>query len=404
MENLGNSISIDSEVIGNNIKYFYEASGPWENVFCNEETDSWFIQKNREYRFFVDYDVDLTGLPKSLAIIPLLSNIIPIAWFYDAEVFVPELDLDFYEALSDVKLGMSERHPNAKLAGNIVVEKLVKNQITKGNESISLFSGGVDATFTAISNLQSNPILATVWGADIYLSQEKEWEEVNRQNKLSAEKFGLGYASIKSSFRSFINYTVLKHDFDLPLQMPSWWYSVQHSIALVSLCAPLAWARNANHIFIASSYSLADDPKTKCCNWPNIDGNVRFGGLSVTHHDFRYTRQEKVRAICKYFENEQQPLNLRVCWSSVRATNCCDCEKCARTIYGIIAEGHDPNNFGFNCNEEIYERLQNRIQSGKIRVSSFWDAISDRMVVNVPNWRTIPHIRAMMEAHARTKK
>ena len=395
-----NRLKVRAEVIGNRINYVYEVQGPWGEAFSTAESESWFIAMNRgAHRFFAEYDADLTGLPHSIAILPFIANVLPMAWFYNAEVYAEEVDRDFFESMPAVKAGMARRHPGAELGGNLIAGKLVENSIEKGKNALSLFSGGVDATFTAISNLEKTPILATVWGADIYLKQEKEWAGVVKQNEKTALELGLGFSAIKSSFRSFIQYDVLKKDFDLPLKMPSWWYSVQHSIALVALAAPLAWARKANHIYIASSYCFEDDPATKCCNWPDIDGNVRYAGLSVTHHDFNVTRQQKVAAICEFFEERKRPMNLRVCWSAVAATNCCACEKCARTIYAIIAEGHDPNNFGFSCTPEAYANLEKLISERKIFVSSFWDAVAARMKVNVPDWQNVSHIAAMMRAH-----
>lgn len=399
-----NKVSVRARVNGNRIDYEYDVSGPWQEAFNGPKAKGWFIQMNGgEFRFFAEYDVDLTGIPQSLAVLPFLANVLPMAWFYDAEVHIEEVDRDFYECLPAVKSGMMNRHPPAQLGGKLVVDRLISNQIEKSDRAISLFSGGVDATFTAVSNLASKPILTTVWGADIYLRQKTEWAEVAKQNAGTAADFGLDFASIKSTFRSFLNYEVLKRNFDTPLKMPSWWYSVQHSIALVALVAPLAWAHKANCIFIASSYSVEDDPETKCCNWPDIDGNVRYAGLSVTHHDFNFTRQQKVSEICKFYAQHQRPMNLRVCWSAVSATNCCACEKCARTIYAIIAEGQDPNNFGFACTPEVYANLEMRVRSNEVRVSPFWDAVAQRVYENVPNWRDVPYISAMMEAHGRVK-
>ena len=36
-----------------------------------------------------------------------------------------------------------------------------------------------------------------------------------------------------------------------------------------------------------------------------------------------------------------------MCWESSGGSNCCNCEKCWRTILGVYAEGFDPREFGF---------------------------------------------------------
>lgn len=394
-----NTITIREEIASNRINYTYNVAGPWAEAFHLGPAADWFLRSNGVWQFFAGYDRDMAGLPPSIAVIPFLANLVPLAWFYDATIHVDEIDQDFLESLAAVKEGMARRHPNATLGGRIVARNVVRNEPRAGNATLALFSGGVDATYTAVTKKDMKPILVTVWGADIYLKQNEIWKDVAERNRKIARDFGTRFAPIKTSMRSFLNNGMLQERFAKPLRFPNWWYSVQHSIALVGLCAPLAWKTGAGQVIISSSYSVKDDPETKCCNWPDIDGNMRFFGTSVLHHDFAVTRQKKVQALAAHVRETGSRLDLRVCWKALQSNNCCKCEKCARTIYAIIAEGEDPNDMGFVCTDETYAELQELIQNGAIQPGTFWTEVVTRMKENRPGWQDVPHIAAMVAAY-----
>jgi hypothetical protein len=55
----------------------------------------------------------------------------------------------------------------------------------------------------------------------------------------------------------------------------------------------------------------------------------------------------KIHNITQYSKESGKKVPLRVCWESSGGSNCCNCEKCWRTILGIYAEGFEPKEFGF---------------------------------------------------------
>ena len=58
--------------------------------------------------------------------------------------------------------------------------------------------------------------------------------------------------------------------------------------------------------------------------------------------------KKKIANICTYRKKIDKDIKLRVCWISDSGENCNHCEKCIRTILGIVAEDENPVNYGFN--------------------------------------------------------
>ena len=54
---------------------------------------------NRSNFLEIEYSESMIGLPKSICVIPLICDILPIIWILDAELYVPELDKSFYNSI-----------------------------------------------------------------------------------------------------------------------------------------------------------------------------------------------------------------------------------------------------------------------------------------------------------------
>ena len=122
----------------------------------------------------------------------------------------------------------------------------------------------------------------------------------------------------------------------------------QHGIGLIGHAAPLAYLFNIDNLYIASSYTIKDKGKVTCASDPTIDNYVKFSDCHVIHDGYEYGRQEKIANICTYRKKIDKDIKLRVCWISDSGENCNHCEKCIRTILGIVAEDENPVNYGFN--------------------------------------------------------
>lgn len=344
-----NRIEIDLPVINkNSIIYNYIVYGEWKEVFRLDNV------------FKIEYSCDVSGLPASVAIIPFLANLIPIAWVYDAEVYVPICDKDFYKSIPEVKKGYEEMYPMLHFGGTLNANAIEENCSKGCNRSIVFFSGGVDAFSTLISHKDEHPILVTLWGSDVFFDDVKGWNNVKNHISKTCRLFETDSILVKSSFRMFLNEGLLgecvKDSGD------GWWHGFQHGIGLIGHAAPLVYIKGVEKVYIASTYTIKEKGKVTCASDPAIDNHVRFCSSKVFHDGYDFNRQDKVHNIVIYSEEKKANIPVRVCWQSKGGRNCCACEKCWRTILGFYAEGANPVKYGFDYDDEMLINLSNKMQ------------------------------------------
>ena len=318
-------------VEGNIIRYEYDVQGSWAEAFAAEEV------------FFIEYSCDVSQVPVSVLLIPLLSNVLPMAWVYDAAVYVPECDRAFLESLPEVKAGFEKMYPMLVFSGELHVEKIVDHTAVSAGGSAAFFSGGVDAFDTLVRHREEVPTLLTLWGSDIRLTDRIGWERVLQHLQKTAAEFGVDYVTIRSSFRLFLQEGVLS--LHCKKSGDAWWHGFQHGMGIAGHAAPIAYLKGKQFVYLASSFTAAD--RVTCASHPEIEGRLKFCSAQMVHDGFEFHRQNKISHLVQFVRQQHHPLNLRVCWESSGATNCCRCEKCGRTILGILAEKADPSAFGF---------------------------------------------------------
>ena len=97
---------------GGRISYDYSVSAGISSYF------------NQKKSFYTLYDQDISETPLSLAVIPLLANIMPISWFVGFDVHIDEIDETFFESLKILKEQFIKFHPNKIYKGNYMLIKL----------------------------------------------------------------------------------------------------------------------------------------------------------------------------------------------------------------------------------------------------------------------------------------
>lgn len=295
--------------------------------------------------FTVEYCVNIEQVPDAIAVIPFVCSVLPIIWLTDARLIVEELDKAFWECLPLVKGGYETMFPESTFAGEIQCADRVSFENPSADQSAVFFSGGLDAVHTLVTHLQEKPALICIWGADIRFENRQGWEKVHRGISAYAEQYGLTETVIRSSFREFDNEGLLHREFYERLQ-DGWWHGVKHSLGLLGHSAPYAYLFGISTVYLASSNCPQDGP-VRCASNPLTDDHVRFGFTRVVHDGFAFSRQDKLRSIVKYANAEGARPGLRVCWESQSGRNCCRCEKCFRTMAGLVAEGALPEEYGF---------------------------------------------------------
>lgn len=331
---MSNRIVIQSPVIKENkITYTYQVSGEWKEAFRTKEA------------FFIEYSRDISSVPESIAIVPLLGNLLPMAWVYDAEIIVPACDKDFYDSIEQFKQGYKDMYPMMQFGGKLIIDRIEENTLADQNGVAAFFSGGVDAFNTLTQHADEKPTLLTVWGSDVNLEDVEGWNRVKAHLEQTAQDFDIQFVTIKSAFRKFLDEGVLSRK--VAVSGDGWWHGFQHGLGIYCHGAPLAYALGLKHIYFASSFTAADRGKVTCASDPTIDNFVRFCGASIVHDGYEYTRQMKVHNITQFVKKTGKRIPLRVCWESEGGSNCCHCEKCWRTILALYAEGENPKEYGF---------------------------------------------------------
>ncbi|MCL2363880.1 MAG: polysaccharide pyruvyl transferase family protein [Defluviitaleaceae bacterium] len=385
------------------ISYRYRIEGDWIKYFRTEEnwnntelSPFWGkVFPSFEWMYY-EYSVDIGNVPYSIAILPLLSNIVPMAWLFDAKIHVDEVDDTFYHALDSLLNGFKKYKPKwfeHTNRGNscIYTKNIIQNQNSvqtvsffnifrakkslKKTNALVMFSGGVDAWDTLIDTIHLKPDLLTIWGCDIYPNNIKGWEVASAANKEVADSLGLNFFHIKSNFRSIINYGVINaHMKYLHPGFDNYWYNIQSRVSCLGMAAPFSYAKDIRIVFIGSSYSLEDGINSFSGSNPLTDENVKFSNTFTVHKSFQKSRNEKIRNIISWAEKNKQSPVLRVCWQSNGGQNCCVCEKCVRTWVSILSEGADLAKYGFDLTQDKVKKAHEALLSNAIKITKFWDA------------------------------
>lgn len=140
----------------------------------NDIEISYDVTREIEHFFFVGdaykmhFYEPIKKLPKSIAVIPFLTFVLPVAWATDSIVEVEELDEDFYNYVSNLKHSLQKMHTKCDFSGGkLKVEKIIKNKQKNQSNSSMFYSGGVDSLSSLISVRKYSPNLITIWGSDI---------------------------------------------------------------------------------------------------------------------------------------------------------------------------------------------------------------------------------------------
>ncbi|WP_282148190.1 hypothetical protein [Algibacter lectus] len=355
----------------NNIDFSEEGKKISYNYTLNPKIKSYF---NVDKPFYVLYDKDISKTPLSLAIIPFLSNIMPISWFVGFDVYIDEIDETFYQSLANLKEQFIKYHPKNDIKGTLHVNKIVKNEFNGNNTSL-LFSGGLDSFESLTRHYHKNPYLISIHGADVEIEDTVRWNEFK---KFNAEEKILDQSRlfyVESNLREFYTYKV-----DLLVDGLGWWGMVQHGMALLGVLAPLSHKFDIRKINIASSNT--NEVSFSWGSSPLIDENMKWANTKVTHDGFQFKRTDKADNVVKFVKNSEYDIKLRVCYAEERTGyNCNTCHKCQRTALALILAGANPNEYGFNLPSGFYDLVFKNFGKDSVMTKGLkyeWTCIQDK--------------------------
>jgi len=342
-------IAVDRpELFGDTIRFRLHVPKPLRKYFLSDIS-------------YVKYDgIDLKKVDKSILAIPMLSILIPIAWAVGADIHVAELDASYLQCLAKVKDAYKRFLPNFSFSGIISAEKVISNQFG-GNRTGLLFSGGVDSLTSYLRHQDLKPDFISIWGLpDIPHFEDRFWHRMWTDICSLASLDGITAFQVKTNMYRNINHELLSREFGV-----SWFTDASFSLFMLSLCAPLTAIREIGTIIIAASGSEDYKGQSGYGSHPSIDNNISWADTRVIHDGFELPRQQKLEFLCKG-QNDRYLSHLRVCWDSALETNCGDCEKCMRTIVGLVIEGADPNKCNFQVDNKTFPFIRDCFNKGII--------------------------------------
>lgn len=367
------------EVRNNRVDYFFSVSEDLKKFF------------NDNLHMFIEYDEEIEDIPKSILVIPFISNVMPLMWITNSVLWIEEIDRQYYDSLSRVKSAYQDMYFNYKLGGVLVAANTVNNKYEIKRPAAQLFSGGLDAITTCIRISDKNPLLINIYG---WYENEIKKNKVFDSDKKNISEFGernnFESKFIKSNFATFMISKNIDKVYKKKLN-DSWWHGFQHGMSFIGHAIPLAYKYNVENIYIASSFPLGG-ARISCASDPVVDIQIKYASGGVIHDGCDLIRQDKIRLVVEKQKMIQDNYPLRVC--SFNDKNCCECEKCFRTILGLVAEGvsrEGLEKFGFHLKKDLKSHFS-KLMDEKIHFFGvekeskvYWPDIKKRMIENKSN-------------------
>ncbi len=348
---------------GKTVLYDYEVAPAFAKFF------------NLKNRLSITYNEDVSNVPQSILTVPFLANVMPMAWFIGFDVLIDEVDSTFENSLKVLRAEFGKHFKNITDKGKLRAKKSVENTFDQDNSAL-LFSGGLDSFESLTRNLDKNPYLISVLGADIEIADTKRWNEFKKFNDEEKVIDNDRLCYVTANLRTFYTYEV-----DLLVDI-SWWGKIQHGMALLTLIAPLSHLKGIRNMYIASSNTI--EVNFGWGSTSETDEKVKWANAKVVHDGFHLRRTEKIQNIVDFGKKTGNKINLRVCYSEFReGANCSVCTKCQRTMFGLILSGENPNEYGFSVPENFYTLLHKNFKNSptmSIGVAYEWKCLQEKAI------------------------
>lgn len=336
--------------------------------------------------FFAIYDSEIRA-DKSILNIPPLSAVLPLAWLTGSNIIVDKLDRTFKESVEVIRDELKKTFLNSPFTTKLKADELVENKIiVESAEHTALtFSGGVDSTYSLITNLNLKPKLLMVWGLDDYAYPENpaQWQKIISTYSELAEKKKLKLHVIMTNISQVLNIRRIEHDFNKQLYDGRLRERLYHSFLQIPITAPLSVGR-FDHLLVAaggSPSSAHHHGGIPSITQPGVDEKIIWADLRVKHDGYISRTKKIMGPIRKYLEKEK--LTLKVCIRRLESEELNDnsCEKCLRTIAALVMAGVNPNSCGFKVDDSTFEKMRYLLEKKKMHLPGSWS----RMQKTIPD-------------------
>ncbi len=348
-----------------------------EKIFVNLKVSEGVKKYFFKTDFTIEYDRNIDN-DKSILIIPALSVVAPIAWSSGADIILGKVDATYLDSLNKTRKILEGWYPQLATQSQIRPADIVENKFQNKKSGV-FFSGGLDSMATYFGVKADRPTLITLLMSDPRYLHYYERVKKNLQNFADNEGTEINFirADIWNGTNGTINNMLIAKDSNLPV----WWRMVSLGLVTIGLGAPLTAAAGIGSVRLSApfdfsqirpdgSYYLA----VTQFSWADI--NLVYDGVDLT-------RQQKIRQFLK--GNRDYYRYLLICnntggyedlTSKSYPMNCGYCEKCMRTITGLILEGIDPSDCHFAVDSNILEHVKHALASGSLNLPEdimlFW--------------------------------
>ena len=260
-----NQIIIDNAVVdGNTIYYKVRESG---NLgLLQQDQVELFVR----YQGSEGIDWGLSQVPQSILLVSISLYLLPLTWFYDVELVVPEMDRVLYDHLPAIYKAYSKIYGPFEKAwgGKVSVGKIVENKsITESKyDKIVFFSGGVDACHAGINNPGSRTLLVSIPDIESKaqnegLLREEKFSLIKNFSKvvhsdwlLISNNFNLALLD-SSKIQSFL-------EVERRLSSAAFHFDGFHGIRYIfnmCCCAPIAYRFGTQKLIMGSGFEQLED-------------------------------------------------------------------------------------------------------------------------------------------------
>lgn len=203
---------------------------------------------------------------------------------------------------------------------NIQTDGILQEQAGSGSKVACFFSGGVDSAYTLLKHLDEIDSIIFVVGFDMRLDKEPLRTETSKAIKTIAQKLGKDLIEVETNLKDFSD-------------LFASWNLYYHGAALASIA--LLLSAQFKKIYIPATHTYKD-----LLPWgshPLLDSLWGTETVQIIHDGCEAGRIEKTSLLSR---NDVILEHLRVCWENRGgAYNCCECEKCLRTMINLKAIG-----------------------------------------------------------------
>lgn len=309
-------------------------------------------------RLWIEFPFLISDIPDSVLSIPFIATTMSLAWITGSIIHVDKVDDTLYNQFSVVRQKFQEMYPTLNLGGSLYADEIVENKATLATSTEAcLFSGGIDAITTFVRHKDS--IRYLIYTNGLISALDTNDEVYNHETKIIsdfADCYNVNPIFVRSNFFYFIKQSLLSANYRK--HFSGFWHDMYHSMAFIGVASVACYKYNISRLYIGSSNTI--DPWHPCASDPTTDTALSFLNTRVSHDAFGLNRQDKTHIIVEEKRLLGTDYPLHVC--SFNDHNCCKCEKCLRTMWGLIAENEDPREYGFNIEGNLSDFIRQSVE------------------------------------------